>query len=243
MTEQLILISYLLLVITPPIILGIIFIKVDIFREPLDKIIVTFLLAFAATTLLLTIFYEFNVFMIPDAWHDNHFINAFFLVALPEELIKFLVLYVYCTRLNEFNEPMDGLVYGAMAGLGFGVNEAFLYAKSYIYEGETFIQVADSILMRGIMALPSHAFDGVIMGSFIGICLFRKVNKLIFIGLAILVPTIIHGLWDYLLFIDEPIIILVDILYIVQIIAVIWLFRYFRRLQKSKIIEGELRQN
>jgi RsiW-degrading membrane proteinase PrsW (M82 family) len=42
---------------------------------------------------------------------------AFLLAAIPEEVFKFLVLRSYCARRPEFDEPMDGMVYGATVAL------------------------------------------------------------------------------------------------------------------------------
>ncbi len=52
---------------------------------------------------------------------------AFICAAIPEELCKFAVLMGYSSRQRAFNEPMDGVVYGAVASLGFATLENVLY--------------------------------------------------------------------------------------------------------------------
>ena len=88
---------------------------------------------------------------------------------------------------------------------------------------------------------PGHAFDGILMGAFIGVMIFRKVNKSLFILLAILVPTIFHFLWDFSIYAGYGG--FVYLIYFIQLIIVILLFRRFRNLQKSKIREEELKIN
>ena len=239
MEQQIILIIYFTLVMVPPVILATIFVKLDMFREPVRAVILTLIIAYAATSIFGEI--KYGILDLPNAWIENHFINTLLLIALPEELTKFFVLYFYCSKINAFNEPMDGVVYGSLAGLGFAVNEALGYAAYYQEEFSTFYEVADSILMRGLFAVPGHAFDGILMGAFIGFALFRNVNKNLFILLAIFVPTLFHFLWDFSLYAGFGE--LVYLIYFIQLIAVIFIFKYFRKFQKAKIIEQELRTN
>ena len=239
METQILLLLYFILVIGPPVILATIFVRLDIFREPLRAVVLTLIISYAATSIFGEI--KYGILDIPDAWYDNNFINSLFLIALPEELTKFFVLYFYCARIRAFNEPMDGLVYGSLSGLGFAINEAFGYAYLYQEESSEVIEVVDSILMRGLIAVPGHAFDGILMGAFIGVMIFRKVNKSLFILLAILVPTIFHFLWDFSIYAGYGG--FVYLIYFIQLIIVVLLFRRFRNLQKSKIREEELKIN
>lgn len=239
MNQQILLLIYFFLVMAPPLVLATLFVKLDMFREPLRPVILTLIISYAATSIFAEI--KYSILDIPEAWYDNDIINSLFLIALPEELTKFFVLYFYCVRTSAFNEPMDGLVYGSLSGLGFAINEAFDYAYRYQLEAESTIEVIDSILVRGLIAVPGHAFDGIFMGAFIGIMIFRDVNKYIFISFAILVPTIFHFLWDYSIFTGYGN--FVFVIYLIQIIAVIILFYKFRKMQKSKIREAEQKIN
>jgi RsiW-degrading membrane proteinase PrsW (M82 family) len=53
-------------------------------------------------------------------------VKGFWGAALPEELLKFLVIAGYCMRHKAFDERMDGMVYGAVASLGFATMENIL---------------------------------------------------------------------------------------------------------------------
>jgi len=81
--------------------------------------------------------------------------------AVPEELFKFAVVVLVCMRSSEFDEPMDGIVYGAVASLGFATLENLFY----VVGDEHSLRVA---IMRAVTAVPGHAFMGAIMGYYAG---------------------------------------------------------------------------
>jgi RsiW-degrading membrane proteinase PrsW (M82 family) len=108
-------------------------------------------------------------------------------VALPEELAKFSVLYLYVRRHRAFDEPMDGLVYGAAAALGFAGVENVVY----VLDGG-----ARTALLRGLIAVPGHAFDGMLMGSLIAVGMVRPRSRGRYTALALLLPTLCHTLYD-----------------------------------------------
>lgn len=54
-------------------------------------------------------------------------LEGFLGAAAPEEAFKLLVLLLYCEKHPAFDEPMDGIVYGAVASLGFATLENVLY--------------------------------------------------------------------------------------------------------------------
>jgi RsiW-degrading membrane proteinase PrsW (M82 family) len=114
--------------------------------------------------------------------------RAFAVAAIPEELLKFCVVWFYCARHRAFDEPMDGLVYGAVASLGFATLENVLY----VAQGGLELAV-----MRAVTAVPSHAFWGVIMGLYIGQAKFGppalRARRLF---AAWFFPMLLHGLYD-----------------------------------------------
>ena len=115
-------------------------------------------------------------------------LDAFFGASAPEEAFKLLVLLGYSYRHREFNEPMDGIVYGVVASLGFATLENVLY----VFQGGTGVAV-----MRALTSVPSHAGEGAIMGYFVGVARFaaRGRGYLIFKGFA--AAFILHGVYDF----------------------------------------------
>lgn len=113
--------------------------------------------------------------------------TTFLGVALPEELAKFSVLYLYVRRHRAFDEPMDGLVYGAAAALGFAAVENVVY----VFDGGAY-----TALLRGLIAVPGHAFDGMLMGSLLAVGMVRPRSRGRYTALALLLPMICHTLYD-----------------------------------------------
>lgn len=115
------------------------------------------------------------------------FLDAFFSAAIPEEFFKFLVLTLYCSRHKEFNEPMDGIVYGVAASLGFATLENVMYVSG----GGLGLAI-----LRGFTAVPGHAFTGAIMGYYVGQARFASTGRARWMIAGYFVPMILHGLYD-----------------------------------------------
>jgi hypothetical protein len=58
-------------------------------------------------------------------------LSALFVAAIPEEFAKLAILIGYNARHKSFDEPMDGIVYGVVASLGFATLENVLF----VFEG------------------------------------------------------------------------------------------------------------
>jgi RsiW-degrading membrane proteinase PrsW (M82 family) len=133
---------------------------------------------------------------LPDAGvfpMENGFFKAFFLAAIPEEFFKLLTVLIFVYKKPAFDEPYDGIIYGAVASLGFATLENILYVSG----GGFAVAVK-----RALTAVPMHAFCGVVMGYYIGRAKFtpkNKSNKKFWI-MALLIPILIHGLYDAFLF-------------------------------------------
>lgn len=115
---------------------------------------------------------------------------AFLGAAIPEEFFKFLVLRFYAATHRAFNEPMDGIVYGVAVSLGFATLENLVYAVSFDFS----LLV---IVMRAITAIPMHAALGAIMGWYVARWRFGPANRGSSLLLALLVPILLHGLYDW----------------------------------------------
>lgn len=112
-------------------------------------------------------------------------VDAFASAAIPEELLKLLVLVAYCARHKEYDEPLDGLVYGATASLGFATLENVLYV---VQNG------LGLAVMRAFTAVPGHAFSGAILGWHVSQWKFHR--KKYAIPFGYLVVVLLHGLYD-----------------------------------------------
>lgn len=174
------------------------FYRRDVNPEPKRVLLITFFLGVLTVipVLLLAIPGAILMHLTVSNGPLRALITAFVLAALIEEFFKFLVVGGYCSRHREFDEPMDGLVYGAIASLGFATLENIMYVSA---DG------LGTALPRALTAVPSHAFLGAIMGYYVARARFgpstqRGTSWL----LALAVPVLLHGLYDFpLMLVDE----------------------------------------
>jgi len=162
----------------------------DLKPEPARVVWATFFLGVATIPGVLLLDWPFQSLLVSHL-EEPHLAGlgaAFFTAAFPEELFKLIVVRGYSARHREFDEPMDGIVYGVAASLGFATLENVLYV------GQGGIGVA---VMRAITAVPGHAFFGAIMGYFVGQSRFAATGRARAALLAYLVPVLLHGLYDF----------------------------------------------
>ena len=165
-------------------------------REPLFPLIVTFLLG--AASLLPAAACSLGLERL-TGWTSSTsrllplFLGALVVVGLVEEFWKFVVVRLYSYNRREFDEPYDGIMYSVMASLGFATGENLLYVVSG--------GVGTGIL-RVLLAVPGHAFYGVLMGYFLGSAKFavnrRRAAGLQLAGLGLAV--LAHGVYDFMVF-------------------------------------------
>ena len=112
-------------------------------------------------------------------------------VGLSEEGAKMLGALV-AVRRHEFDEPIDGIVYGIVSSLGFAAAENIRYFG--------LLRLAAPIVMaRTFMSVPAHMFFGAIWGYALGARLVEKKSRVL---LFLLVAAACHGLFDALLSMD-----------------------------------------
>src|SRR5689334_3981500 len=89
--------------------------------------------------------------------------HALFAVALPEEAVKILVIAVVSVRRRTFADPMNTVVYGAAAGLGFAAYENLAYL---VQHADIWQSLA---ALRSILTVPFHGALGIIAGAYLAI--------------------------------------------------------------------------
>ncbi len=123
-------------------------------------------------------------------------LSAGFVVALPEEGFKYIILRLYNYPKEAFNEPYDGIMYAVAVSMGFAAIENVLY---------TFEHGMGTGILRAFTAVPAHAAFAHIMGYYVGKAKFvpqrGKRIRLMLLGLGGAVLT--HGLYDFFLMYDN----------------------------------------
>lgn len=120
------------------------------------------------------------------------FYTAFIVASLVEETYKYIILKFLIYKNKNYNEPFDGILYAVFISLGFASVENILYVFNPSIGG---IKTA---FLRAIFSVPAHMSFGVYMGYYLSKKKFsmNKINMFI----ALLMPFIIHGIYDFLLF-------------------------------------------
>jgi RsiW-degrading membrane proteinase PrsW (M82 family) len=211
----------------------------DKFVEPKRNVLSTFILGIFIIAPLQVFSYA-TMMIWGEPIDYSPFFRAFFKAAFLEELFKFCVLYFFCTKFTAFNEPMDGIVYGITASLGFAFWENLEYI--YIYDDKDIKDALQTSWVRAFTAVPSHAFDGVIMGFFIGKHYFRKNKSNINLVLAMLIPVILHGFYDWVLMEESINSNFMFLSMAIEFGLVIYLYRSLKidQLQKKKESESKI---
>lgn len=112
---------------------------------------------------------------------------SFVVIALSEELVKFIALLIYPYQKKFFNEPLDGIVYAIMIGMGFATIENILYADRF---------GTGTTIVRAFTAVPAHAIFAIIMGYYTGLAKFNPDQKIKHLATGLFLAIFIHGIYD-----------------------------------------------
>jgi RsiW-degrading membrane proteinase PrsW (M82 family) len=114
-------------------------------------------------------------------------LSSTMIVGAVEEACKFLPLAFYIRRKRYFNEHTDGIIYFALAGLGFGLPENILYT----------IQFGASVGLGRIILTPFfHAATTAMVGYFYAKYRIDK-KPLATVIMALVAAMVIHGIYDF----------------------------------------------
>jgi len=120
-------------------------------------------------------------------------LNAFVVVALTEELCKFIILRAVFYRKRFFSEPINGIVYAVMLSLGFAFAESLIYLIGAP-------NVYATAVVRSLTAVPAHFLFAVFMGYYMGQAKFTYLQRrtgLVLFGLCLAIFA--HGFYDFFL--------------------------------------------
>ncbi len=144
--------------------------------------------------------------------------NAFFVAGFTEELFKFLAFLILFWNNRNFNEKFDGIVYACFISLGFAGIENILY----VLEGGAGVG-----LTRAFTAVPAHALFGIVMGYQGGLARFYHRERALRLFLALVLPVLFHGIYDFILMSGHPYLLVVFLPYVIFL----WVFG-FRRMRE-----------
>lgn len=124
---------------------------------------------------------------------------AVIVVGPAEELGKFAVLRLITWKNKNFNYSYDAIVYAVFVSLGFACLENI---------GYVFSNGIGAALLRMFTSVPGHAGFAVFMGFFYSKAKYaavtgKKSECRKNIALSIIIPTLLHGIFDAILFAGE----------------------------------------
>ncbi len=125
----------------------------------------------------------------------ENILGYIFGVGFFEESIKLLSVYFIIKKSNEPLLPQTVVFYGLISGIGFGVFEGIIYQTGINSE----LEYNDSFFMNiaRLTSLPFlHAIWSGISSYFLSFALLYPTNRYSLWVLAIIIPSILHGLYD-----------------------------------------------
>ena len=144
------------------------------------------------------------------------FLYSFIVIAFVEEFCKWVCLYRLAYNHSEFDSFFDMIVYASFVALGFACFENFLYVfSSGILTG----------LIRAITAVPGHICDGILMGSYLALAKNSYIKgdyklSIKYKRLSLIIPVITHGIYDFCLFLNNPIFIIIFSIYVIALFII-----------------------
>ena len=170
------------------------------FPEPIGQLLKAFFIGVLAVPLSLCIstpLESLGLYSMEPSTITGAIGTSFLGAAIPEEIAKFFMLWLFLRKNRYFDEKMDGIVYAVCVSLGFAALENIMYLFS---NAETFLSVGIS---RAIFAVPGHFCFGILMGYYYSLAKFYPKTPLKNKALILVAPIIVHGLYDSILFITD----------------------------------------
>jgi RsiW-degrading membrane proteinase PrsW (M82 family) len=137
----------------------------------------------------------------PDhPWLDQA-LHSLLAVAAPEEIVKVLVIVAVSSKRRTFADPMDTVVYGAAAGLGFAAYENLAYL---VQHADIWRSLA---ALRSVLTVPFHGALGIIAGAYLAIARagtalgahrhHRDWARISSTALVLFAPIALHSAFDF----------------------------------------------
>ena len=143
-------------------------------------------------------------------------------IGINEEFFKAMATLLLVRKLADFNEPVDGMIYGMTVALGFAVLENVEYTLI-----GTFADGIETLVLRSFLTVPGHLGFAALWGYGLSVARFRYPGRgyAAVMGPYILVSAAFHALYDFIIFRfnESPLSLL-----IVLIVAGLYLFSSWR---------------
>lgn len=201
---SIVMILSILAALIPALLYGVIFYWLDRYeREPLWLVIAAFLWGAVPAVL---------ISLVGEVWlgtpligsrgtFSENLISGSIIAPIIEEVVKgAALLVIFLLRRQEFDGPLDGIVYGSMIGLGFGMTENFFYFADAAEAGGL-SQLGLVIFLRAVIFGLNHAcytgMVGIGFGLARNVSRSQQIKRLSYPLWGLIVAILIHSLHNF----------------------------------------------
>ncbi len=124
------------------------------------------------------------------------FWGTFVVVAPVEEFLKYLVIKWRVYQRPEFDQRLDGIIYGTIAGIGFASLENVFAALG---SAPATSEVVSIIALRFLTATLMHTFATGIVGYYVGRARFNPQREKALIARGLIIAILIHGAYNFVI--------------------------------------------
>ena len=187
---------YIVLGIAPSIIWLLFYLKKDKKPEPKSKILQVFgggavaaILAAIIETIVLK-----KILGLETLNGTTKIIFVFLIIALIEEILKYLIVKLLVFKNSELDEPIDIVIYMIIAALGFAALEnVFLFFSEELQIFETVLVAA----LRFIGATFLHTLSSGILGFFVALWFSKNKKNVILLFTGVFLSVVLHALYNF----------------------------------------------
>lgn len=122
-------------------------------------------------------------------------ISVFLVIALIEEIFKYLVVKKYVLRNSEFDEPVDIMLYMIIAALGFAAAENLLIFLP-MYGNFQLFEASVMSIFRFVGATFLHALCSGLIGYYMAFSFLRVKSRFKLVLKGLLIAVLLHGLYN-----------------------------------------------
>lgn len=137
--------------------------------------------------------------------YTSYGFTAFLLLGGAEEFFKFLAVYLVVSKRKEFNEPLDAMIYMIVASLGFATveNVASILQTTSLPLGSP--GPLETTILRFVGATLLHTLSSGLVGYYWGKAMVKKSGYAGMITRGLLIATLLHAIFNYLIMKSEPV--------------------------------------
>ena len=149
-------------------------------------------------SIILELILDVSIYVSFQESSQLNLVLTLFIAPFAEELTKPLALRIKSVK-NSLDEVEDGLIFGAVAGLGFSPTENLLYGYSFLSEGFLFFLIL--MIIRSVGGCLLHASATALTGYGYGKSILRGKSFLRVIPYFI-VAIFVHAIYNFLVSFD-----------------------------------------